>query len=112
LEAWITIDGKKAHLCSFDDEEAAARAYDEAVARESGGAAYDKAAARLGRPVNFAAQRGDPRRDNTAKSNLYRFGQISNIRDRTPQQAPTRHLLVIWELKPLSKIPARALKDY
>jgi hypothetical protein len=31
--AQITIDGKNTHLGSFDGEEAAARAYDEAVAR-------------------------------------------------------------------------------
>ena len=44
-EAKIMIDSKRAHLGSFDDEEAAART-------------YDTAAARVGRPLNFPATDG------------------------------------------------------
>jgi hypothetical protein len=44
-QARIMIDGKQAHLGYFDDEEEAA-------------SAYDMAAARLGRPLNFPAADG------------------------------------------------------
>ena len=47
-EAQIKIDGKKSHVGLYDDEEAAARAYDEVAAKQ-------------GRPVNFPVAEGGSR---------------------------------------------------